>query len=231
MANAFPQLFLFSKEIISGTILPSSFRRALLRQEKGPLKPTTLGSMFSSGTATSSMKIIPVWEALRENLPSIFGAERPGIPFSRMKPLSPPSVWAQTTKTSAMGEFVIQFLLPLTIQTLASESHRALVSMWPGSDPWFGHIRDSGASIALDSWAKDTKLSHFLHDRSVKGLIPVGQSDSWHHLLLAVVVEHIPNHDLLLRESTLEIKGILEVKERLWFKFLSRLGLCWWGGS
>merc|ERR1712032_1233615 len=141
MANAFPQLFLFSKEIISGTILPSSFRRALFRQEKGPLKPTTLGSMFSSGTATSSMKIMPVWEALRENLPSIFGAERPGTPFSRMKPLSPPSVWAQTTKTSAMGEFVIQFLLPLTIQTLASESHRALVSMWPGSDPWFGSVR------------------------------------------------------------------------------------------
>merc|ERR1719458_1426077 len=46
-----------------------------------------------------------------------------------------------TTKTSAMGEFVIQFLLPLRIHTLASESHLALVSMCPGSDPWFGSVR------------------------------------------------------------------------------------------
>merc|ERR1719275_374289 len=65
----------------------------------------------------------------------------------------------------------------------------------------------------------------------VKGLVPVGQSDSWHHLLLTVVMEDVPHHDLLLSEPTLEIKGIFEVKERLWFKSLGRLGLCWRGWS
>ena len=55
------------------------------------------------------MKIIPVTEDLRENLPSILGAESPFIPFSRMKPRRPPSVCAQTMNTSAMGELVIQF--------------------------------------------------------------------------------------------------------------------------
>ena len=108
------------------------------------MKPFTPGNMFSSGTTwdtteiqrvtglewrggeiptTESMKIIPVTEDLRENLPSILGAESPSIPFSRMNPLSPSSVWAQMMKTSAMGELVIQFLLPFTIQTLASLSY------------------------------------------------------------------------------------------------------------
>ena len=110
------------------------------------------------------MKIIPVTEDLRENLPSILGAESPSIPFSRMNPLSPPSVWAQMMKTSAMGELVIQFLLPFSIQTLASLSYLiireswevrgerlsylAVVSICAGSEPWFGSVRPKQPTIS-----------------------------------------------------------------------------------
>ena len=45
--------------------------RALLRHPKGPANPETLGSMLVAGTKTSSIKIIPVCDALRENFPSI----------------------------------------------------------------------------------------------------------------------------------------------------------------
>lgn len=56
---------------------------------------------------------MPVVEARRENLPSIFGADRPFMPFSRMKPrMTPSSSLAHTTNTSAIGELVIQFFEP-----------------------------------------------------------------------------------------------------------------------
>ena len=45
--------------------------RALLRHPNGPANPETLGSMLLAGTKTSSIKIIPVCDALRENFPSI----------------------------------------------------------------------------------------------------------------------------------------------------------------
>lgn len=54
--------------------------------------PSIFGSTFSSGTSTSSMTIWPVVEALKENFPSILGAESPFIPF-----------WKQTT-TETMTE-------------------------------------------------------------------------------------------------------------------------------
>ena len=86
-----------------------------MRQEKGPAKLFTPGSRFSSGTKTSSIMIMPVTEARRLNLPSILGAVSPFIPFSRMKPRKvPSSSLAQTTKTSAMGELLIQVLEPET---------------------------------------------------------------------------------------------------------------------
>lgn len=73
-------------------------------------KPMTLGSIFSSGTSTSSIAICPVMLALSENFPSIFGAVRPFIPFSRINPrilsLSL-SHLPHTMNTSAIGEFVI----------------------------------------------------------------------------------------------------------------------------
>ncbi len=55
-----------------------------LRQPIGPFSPLTFGSWFSAGTNTSSITISPVIDARRLNLPSIFGVERPFIPFSRM---------------------------------------------------------------------------------------------------------------------------------------------------
>ena len=62
------------------------------------------------------MTISPVIEARRESLPPTFGAERPFIPFSSTKPrILPPcaSDFAQTTKTSAIGEFVIHIFEPV----------------------------------------------------------------------------------------------------------------------
>ena len=55
-------------------------------------------------------------EERNENLPSILGASNPFIPFSIINPLIllPSEVsLAHTTKTSAMGELVIQFLAPV----------------------------------------------------------------------------------------------------------------------
>lgn len=87
--------------------------------------PDTLGSRFSSGTSTSSMRIIPVDEALRENFPSIFGVERPFMPRSRMKPRTfPSSHLAQTTATSATGELVI---LRVGVQKTAGRSRHSLL--------------------------------------------------------------------------------------------------------
>lgn len=69
--------------------------------------PDAFGSRFSSGTSTSSMTICPVELARSENFPSILGQLRPFIPRSRINPRILPSVFAQTIKTSATGEFVI----------------------------------------------------------------------------------------------------------------------------
>lgn len=71
-------------------------------------RPEALGNRFSSGTSTSSMRIIPVVEALRENFPSILGVERPFMPCSKIKPRTfPSSHLAQTIAISATGELVI----------------------------------------------------------------------------------------------------------------------------
>jgi hypothetical protein len=71
----------------------------------------------SSPTSTPSITISPVTEARRLNFSSIFGADRPGAPLSSTKPRILPS-WAsdfaQTTKTSAIGELVIHILLPVS---------------------------------------------------------------------------------------------------------------------
>lgn len=70
--------------------------------------PSTPGNKFSSGTITESMRIIPVVEARRENLPSIFGVSNPADPLSIINPLIFPSSHdAHTIQMSAIGEFVI----------------------------------------------------------------------------------------------------------------------------
>ena len=52
-------------------------------------------------------------DARKANLPSIFGAESPFIPLSKMNPLIvPSSTLAQTIKTSEIGELLIQFIAP-----------------------------------------------------------------------------------------------------------------------
>ena len=110
------------------------------------------------------MKIIPVTEDLRENLPSILGAVSPSIPFSRMNPLSPSSVWAQMMKTSAMGELVIQFLLPFSIQTFPSLSYLIITEISdlnyePSQLPGGGlHVGRVGAVV----WFSQTKAAYNL---------------------------------------------------------------------
>ena len=63
------------------------------------------------------MTISPVIEARSESLPSIFGADRPFMPFSSTKPrmaLSCAPDFAHTTKTSAIGALVIHILEPVS---------------------------------------------------------------------------------------------------------------------
>ena len=59
------------------------------------------------------MAMPPVGAARKESLPPILGADRPFMPFSKIKP----TIWAssslaQTMKTSAMGELEIHCLAP-----------------------------------------------------------------------------------------------------------------------
>ena len=79
------------------------------------MSPMACGSMFCAGTSTSSITTCPVILARSENLPSILGALKPFMPFSRMKPrirLLSMSDLAQTMNTSAIGLFVILEIQP-----------------------------------------------------------------------------------------------------------------------
>lgn len=78
------------------------------KEQPHTARPETFGSRFSWGTSTSSIRIMPVADALSENFPSILGVEKPFIPRSKMKPRTlPSSHLAHTTAMSATGEFVI----------------------------------------------------------------------------------------------------------------------------
>ena len=84
--------------------------------------------------------IMPVTDARSENLPSIFGALSPFMPFSRMKPrMSPASSFAHTTNTSAIGELVIQVFEPFS--TNPPSTRFARVRIDAGSDPASGSVR------------------------------------------------------------------------------------------
>ena len=88
------------------------------------------------------MTISPVTETLRLSLPSILGEERPGVPFSITKPrILPPSAWdfAQTMNTSAIGEFEIHVLVPMSLYPKAVFSAR--VVMADGSEPASASVR------------------------------------------------------------------------------------------
>ena len=86
------------------------------------------------------MAISPVTEARRLNLPLIFGALSPVMPFSTIKPrITSSSVFAQTTKTSAIGELVIHILAPLS--TPAAGATFARVVIPAGSEPRSGSVR------------------------------------------------------------------------------------------
>src|SRR5205823_11391710 len=72
-------------------------------------------------------------DARIENLPWMSRVEKPGVPFSTRKPrISPSSVFAQTTATSAIKPFVIQSFVPL--RTYASPLRTARVFIPPGSE-------------------------------------------------------------------------------------------------
>ena len=63
----------------------------------------------------------------------------PLVPFSIRKPLTPSSVSAQTTATSAIVPFVIHIFAPLIIQS--SPSLTAFVRIVPGSEPPSGSVK------------------------------------------------------------------------------------------
>src|SRR3546814_15201401 len=63
--------------------------------------------------AQSVSAIIPVVEARRLILPSIFGVSKPRVPRSPMKPRISPSSLAQMIARSAIGAMVIHVLPPL----------------------------------------------------------------------------------------------------------------------
>merc|ERR1719265_1174495 len=92
-------------------------RRAELRQANGPRIPVTPGSTFALGILTSSIWIMPVTEARSDIFPKMVGVESPLKLRSTRNPrtLLSVSVFAQTKQTSAIGEFVIQFLAPWRI--------------------------------------------------------------------------------------------------------------------
>ncbi len=78
-------------------------------------------------------------DARSESLWCISGASNPGMSFSTRKPLiSPPSVRAQTTATSAIEPFVIHIFAPLRIQS--EPSRFAVVRIEPGSEPASGSV-------------------------------------------------------------------------------------------
>ena len=98
------------------------------------------GACSSAGTRTSSRTSSEVTEARSEIFLWISGAVKPGVPFSTRKPrISPSSVRAQTTATSAIEPFVIHILAPLRIQS--EPSRRACVRIVPGSEPASGSVR------------------------------------------------------------------------------------------
>ena len=69
----------------------------------------------SSLTNTLSITILPVIETFKLNLPSIIGADNPGVFFSKIKPLILPLCsfdFAQIIKTSAIGLFEIHDFSP-----------------------------------------------------------------------------------------------------------------------
>jgi hypothetical protein len=87
------------------------------------------------------MTISPVIDAPSASFPSIFGADSPFTPFSRTKPLIEPSQShrAHTTNTSAIGEFVIHILVPVSRN--APLTFSAFVRIEPGSEPESGSVK------------------------------------------------------------------------------------------
>ncbi len=78
-------------------------------------------------------------EARSENLCSISGAEKPGVPFSMRKPRIPSGVMAHTTARSASEPLVIHIFEPFNTQS--APRFLAWVFMLAGSDPPCGSVR------------------------------------------------------------------------------------------
>ncbi len=63
------------------------------------------------------------------------------------------------------------------------------------------HFRSPIVNYKLSMWYK------YMHT-----FISVGHQDAWHEFLLAVGAKGVPNHDLLLRQETLQLQSITPVK-------------------
>lgn len=111
--QAIPYLALFRQTNGPCTSISSRVRAPRYTENfrKLTLRPFTFGSIFSSGTSKSSMRIIPVMEHLRENLPLIIGVIS-RLSFSFLSTMNPrislsSKHFAQIIIILAIGAFVI----------------------------------------------------------------------------------------------------------------------------
>ena len=105
-----------------------------------PTSPIT----FSSGIRTLSNINSAVSLARTPNLSLIFTAEKPGVPFSTIKAVIPllssnSPVLTKTTNTSPDRPCVIQFFVPLRIQSFPSLT--AVVFILMASEPVFDSVK------------------------------------------------------------------------------------------
>ena len=87
-------------------------------------------------------------DARKASFPSIFGAKKPGVPASTMKPLTLPSSLAQTSAMSAIGLLVIHVFVPLSLKPPSTATARA-VSALRTLLPWTAPLVRNGGELAL----------------------------------------------------------------------------------
>ena len=113
---------------------PTRFRTAHRRGSEAPLSARSLrASARSRKLGRRSSASSAVLDARNDSLFLMTRDSNPLAPFSTRNALTPSSVAAQTTATSASAPFVIQCFAPSSVQS--APCRRARVRMRPGSEP------------------------------------------------------------------------------------------------
>src|SRR6185295_9569809 len=160
-------------------------KRALLRQPNGPARPFTFGSRFSSGTRQSSSTISPVIDARSDNLPSIFGVEKPLVPRSTRKPRMTLSSFAQTTATCATGAFEI------------------------ARDQSVGDIAKTGTAVLFrNGWAEQAELAHLRQQARIVFFVAIGFHHTWGEVTLRKPARGVAHHALFFGKLAFKIERV-----------------------